>query len=373
MKADLSVELAGIKLRNPLISASGPWGKDAETIKRTAQGGAGAVVTKTIRLKPAKVARPCMVKVGTNSLLNCEEWSDIDYTRWVEKEIRIAKEAGVPIIANLSGLEYGSINGGVTKMAPLMERAGADMLELHAPEITELVRDKVDIPIIVKLPAGAEFHGSGDKEEDLVARAKKAEKAGADAIVAVPRRDIGLKIDIETGKPLLGSPGGIGWISGESIKAATIKCVSDVARAVKIPVISGGGVMNSYDAIEALMAGATCLEIGTAPLLKGIDVFKRINNGIEEFMKRKGYSNVNEITGVALKFIEDSEKKGVVHWEGIPPLVNMDLCNKCGICEKVCSYGAIKVKETTEIDESACYGCGLCVSVCPRRALSLRY
>lgn len=366
---DLSVEIAGVRMRNPVILAAGTTGRNGAALIKAAECGAGAVVTKTIYYKGAKVARPCITKVP-GGLLNAVEWSDLDYEVWTGREIPEAKKGGVPIIASISSVKNDPAE--IPGLAKGVAEAGADMIEIataysveQLPSFVKAAKEITDIPVIAKMVLTT---------FDLEDVGKKCEEAGADAISCMDTIGPCLKIDIETGEPVLGRLNGTGRLSGPAIKSITTYYVAELARVVNIPIIGVGGVMTGEDAVEMMMAGARAVEVCTATILKGPEVLGDIANGIASFMDRKGYEKVDDFIGLALKRIEERKRRGVVLYEGKPPIINPDLCNGCGICTKSCPYDAITVVEKiARVDTDKCYGCGLCSSLCPQHAIKLPY
>jgi ferredoxin len=192
---------------------------------------------------------------------------------------------------------------------------------------------------------------------------------GADAISAIDSIGPVLAIDVETGKPYLGSPRGEGWLSGGAVHSIAVKTVADIARTVKIPVIGIGGVSRCRDVVEMIMAGAQCVELCTAPLIYGLKVVNRIKQELVEFMQQKKYASIQEFHGIALKKIENqtSENKEKLH-----PKVNTQKCTLCGLCANICPYQALIIeKGQAVLDKNKCLGCGLCYSICPHHAITL--
>ncbi len=392
---DISVEIAGIRFRNPVLTAAGPASRDGEALKAAARGGAGGLVAKTISVKPAKVPRPCITvldrgrsefyatlvlenRIITTStsyvifprgLLNAELWSDLPYQRWLEREYAIAKETGLPVIASI-----GYTAEELSFLGPRVERAGVDGIEFslhyvgidYKPilEIAKALREAVNIPIFPKLSPHI---------LNLQEFARELERIGVDGIVAINSLGPCLSIDVETGKPLLGGKFGFGWLSGPAIKPLGVRVVAEVAKAVKIPVIGVGGVMSGLDAIEYFMAGASAVQICTGAILEGQTIYGRVAREIWEWLKSHGYDSIEDIRGVSLKHLPEKP----LRLKSVPPTLNEELCKLCSLCEKSCIYEAIKlpkeageVKKPPVIDEKRCYGCGACVSICPTRALS---
>lgn len=374
---DLSVEIAGIKLKNPLILSSGPMGKDGESLKKAALHGAGAVVTKTISFEAAKVARPCIIKIpkkGINPpvVINAEEWSDLTLEDWIEKEIKIAKEGGVPVIGSIWVPER-HINR-VGELAQMVVDAGAVMIEIPGYDPKEVIalvsetKKEVDVPVIAKIAM---------KNFEVDPYIKAVHKAKADAISAIDTMGPVLKIDVETGKPLLGGAkgGGIagaGRISGQAINAFAVYWIARAAQLTDLPLLGIGGITRAEDVVEMLMVGATAVQLHTAAIIFGHKIFSRLKKGLEKFLERKGYKSVKEIIGYSQQFLDTTKYKIPVKYGGIASKVDKDKCTGCTLCVQVCPWEAMTMVDKIAVsDPKKCYGCGMCVSVCPVDAISL--
>lgn len=358
---DLSVEICGLKFKNPILPAAGPTVRDGDNMLKAAEGGAGGLVAKTVSVNPALVPRPCIVKVK-ESMLNAELWSDLSVEQWLKVEYKKAKQAGIPLIASI-GYKADEIR----ELAPKVAAAGVDALELSthylgndpAPVVdaAKAAKEVVDIPVFVKLSPNV---------LDISQFARAAEKAGADGIVAINTLGPCLAIEIENAMPMLGSANGYGWLSGQAIKPLAVRCVADIARAVKIPVIGVGGVTTGRDAIEFIMAGASAVQLLTAAMVRGYKIYGIIADEMAKFMRAKGYNTINDFRGIALRHLPEQP----LRVSPKPVEVIASKCNACGLCERYCPYGAIRiVGKVAKVDTSRCYECGLCVSVCPTRAI----
>ncbi|MEM3653861.1 MAG: 4Fe-4S binding protein [Candidatus Bathyarchaeia archaeon] len=392
---ELSVELCGIKFKNPIINAAGPLGYDGKTLVKVAKGVAGGLVTKTISVTPAKVPRPNMALIdrgkllshmrmslngrpieltktsikATSGMLNVELWSDITFKQWIEKEIPIAKTTGLPLIASL-----GYKAGDMRRMAKKIEKAGVNAIEFSTHyvgidpkpivDVAKTLKELVSIPVFAKL---------SPHTQEISSLAKAVEKAGVDGIVAINSFGPCLHIDIETGKPYLGGENGYGWISGLPIKPLAIRCVAEIAKSVKIPVIGVGGIVSGNDIVEHIMAGASAVQVCTSAIIEGPSIFRRLVSELEEYMKSHKYDSIEDFKGIALKHLP----KKPIRTKSIPPKIDIEKCKGCGLCVTPCVYEAIKVEKRPGmrspkafIDIEKCYGCGLCVSLCPTMALS---
>lgn len=369
-KADLSVDIAGIHLKNPTMTAPGPTTRDGVTLKKQAEGGVGALVAKTVSVTPGVIPRPHISVLNRNrinmGLLNTETWSDIPYQQWITKEYQIAKETGLPVIASV-----GYAASDLRKLGPLVEKAGVDGIEFslhyvgldYKPiiEIAKALRESVEVPIFPKLSPHI---------LNPIEFSKELEKVGVDGIVAINSYGPCLHIDIESGRPVMGSESGYGWMSGAALKPLAIRYVADVARTVKIPVIGCGGIMKGADAIEHIMAGAQAIQICTGSILSGPTIYGKVAKEIELFMHNHGYDSIDDMRGVALKYLPKESRL-----KTDPPFTNMALCTGCRLCMRGCAYDAIQIEEAgtkkfnVNIDKNKCYSCGFCSNVCPTRAI----
>jgi len=162
--------------------------------------------------------------------------------------------------------------------------------------------------------------------------------------------------------PRLGGEDGYGWLSGPALRPLAVRCVHDVASAVDLPVIGCGGVSRGVDAIELFMAGASAVQVCTAAILRGPTVFGKIAAEVATWLANHGHASPAEVVGVALG-------RQATRMSGVP-LLDLGLCNGCGLCELSCPDDAIHVIEgRARIDEEHCSRCGLCLSRCRPGAL----
>lgn len=286
--ADLTVEIAGIRFKNPVLTAAGPTSRDGESLLKAASGGAGGLVAKTVSVKPAVVTKPNMAvlqpgKLGSRrGMLNAELWSELPLERWLKHEYPLALSSGLPVIASI-----GYTPQDVAEIGPKIEKAGVSAIEFSThyvgghTEIAKALRDSVSIPIFAKLSPQVD-----------VAKIAKALEPSVDGIVAINTLGPCLHIDIETGRPVLGGDTGYGWLSGAAIKPLALRCVADVALVVKVPVIAVGGAMSGEDAIEFFMAGASAVQVCTAAILDGPTVYGRISREISDWLDGHGHESV---------------------------------------------------------------------------------
>lgn len=316
----LSVNLCGTTLRNPLMLASGVMGVSGELLKKVALSGAGAVITKSIGIRPRRGYNPPVIEeVGPGLLLNAMGLPNQGYEEF-SREIEMIKETKVPVIANI----FGFTKSDFIEVARGMEKAGVDMLEINlscphrleegkislefigqnaskTKEITKAVKDAVGIPIIVKLTPNV---------TSISAVAEAAIEAGADAISAI-NTVRALHIDIERQAPVLSNI--VGGMSGWPVKPIAVRCVAEIALMIKernfdVPVIGVGGVWSGEDVIEMMMAGAKCVQIGTAIMYRGYGIFNELVKEMRDFMIKNGYEKANDLVGLALEEIRRLKK-----------------------------------------------------------------
>jgi len=358
--ADLSVEICGLRFRNPVLPAAGPPVRDGKAMAACAQGGAGGLVSKTISLCAAQVPTPNMAEIP-HGFLNAELWSELPPEQWIEREYALAKATSLPLIISLG---YSAED--IATLAPRV-RPYADALELSTHYIGEdpqpmmaairAAKDAVDVPVFVKLsPLGRE----------MARAAERAKEAGADGIAAINSFGPCLAIDTESGMPLLGSRDGYGWLSGPALKPLALRCILDVARAVDLPIFGVGGVSRGTDAIEMFMAGASAVQVCTAAILRGPQVFGVIAEEIGRWLDAHGYASIADIRGLTLHRLQERPFPAAP----LPPVVDLESCTGCGLCELSCPYDAIHVLEgRAQVDAVRCAACGLCVTRCRPGAL----
>jgi len=299
----LAVDIGGLKLRNPTMNAAGVLGMTHPLLKRVYEGGAGAVVTKSIGPRPrGGHPNPTLVAVE-GGILNAMGLPNpgADY---FTAEIMKLKEVGVPVVGSF----FGGYAQEFVEVARTLAEAGSDALELNCscpnveedlgllgadPEnverITSAVKAAVDLPVFVKLTPNV---------TDIVEVARAAERGGADALTAVNTLK-GLAVDIEVRRPVLANT--TGGLSGPALKPVALRCVWEIAESVDLPIIGCGGVSDWRDAIEYLLCGASAVEIGTAVMMRGFDVFRDVTEGIRSYLAENGFSEVGEIVGLAHK------------------------------------------------------------------------
>ena len=373
----MTVDLCGLELSSPLILASGTLGEPGSLMKKLAETQPlGAMVTRSISLRSEKDRftnpSPRFVKLDKYGLLNCECQLIHSIDEWCDSQLSIAKEGGIPVIASIEG-------DSVEDYVELSERltdAGADAIEVNISCTFEARRGKgpalmgrigsllssvrkavSGIPMIVKVPLVLDF---GEIAEVV-------QSSGADAIAALNTVGPGMVIDVDTGRPLLGFFTGSGGLSGPALRPIAVAAVNELTRASNIPVVGIGGISTGKDVVEFTMAGATGVQLLTAALLRGPNVFTQVHNQLTKWLEEKGYDSLSEIRGVTNQFL------GETNWTPHVAIIEPDLCTGCERCVRVCPHDALSmnVKKKAEVTDELCAGCGLCWYECPEKAIKL--
>ncbi len=300
---DISVRISGIHLKNPTILASGIMGSCGQALKRIAEGGVGALVTKSIGKEPRKgYPNPTAVELECG-ILNAMGLPNPGIDAFGE-ELKELEGVGIPVIGSIFGKDVEEF----VFLARKMEGYGVDALEInmscpHAKGyglevgsdpvlVEEIVREtkkNVKIPLFVKLSANL---------TNIVDIGKVAEKEGADALVAINSVKA-MKIDVDLMKPILYNK--IGGYSGKGIKPIGVRCVYELAKEIKIPIIGVGGITDWRDAVEYILAGARAVQVGSGIFYRGIKIFREISEGIRKWMMKKGFEKIDDFRGLALE------------------------------------------------------------------------
>jgi len=297
----LAVDIAGLRLRNPTMNAAGVLGMSAKLLGRIYEGGAGGVVTKSLGPEPRRGHQNPTVAAVEGGFLNAMGLPNPGAKHFVG-EIGRLKEAGVPVVASFFGASVKDF----VDVASTLDGTGADALELNCScpnveeefgllgadassvrRITEAVKEVVNVPVFVKLTPNV---------TDIAEVAVAAEEGGADAVTAVNTLR-GIAVDVDLRRPVLSNT--IGGLSGPALKPVALRCVWEIAERVDIPIVGCGGISDWRDAVEFLLCGASAVEIGTAVLTRGVDVFRDVEKGIRAYMEENGFKEVGEIVGLA--------------------------------------------------------------------------
>lgn len=297
-------------MKNPTVLASGIQGVTKGNLEEVCRKGAGAVICKSLTLEVRKGHETPIMCQTDSGFLNAVGYSNpgIDYgleefSGWKRKELFIVSitaknvdEYGVLADKIAAKIKAGKLRCNAieavlscphTPEYGLM--AGQQTPEMSS-EVTKILKAKLPVPIIIKISPGV----TGE-----IAVAKAVEAAGASAIDVGNTVGPSMKIDIERKAPILGF--GRGGLSGPAMKPIAVRCVYDIYKAVKIPIIGCGGITYGADAIEYMMAGASVVGIGTAVYYRGTNVFSKVAKEMDKWLSTHGYSDVKEIIGAAHK------------------------------------------------------------------------
>lgn len=299
---DLSIEIAGIHFRNPLLLASGFLGISQEIFNRLYRSGLGAVVSKSISVDPMEGYKgPTIVSINQKSYLNAIGLSNPGADAFSEE----ISSNTVPLIVSLVGssaTEFPNLIKKFDKLnilgyeinlsCPHVAKMGMEVGDdpTLVTKIIKTIKANTKKPVIIKVGIG---------NVDVVKLADIIEESGADAITAI-NTIRAMAINTETGMPILSNK--IGGLSGSSIKPIGVRCVYEISKKVSIPVIGCGGIMNWEDVIEYMLAGATTVELGSVIGYHGLGVINKIIKGISGYLDKKGYKSVKEIIGIAHRY-----------------------------------------------------------------------
>jgi dihydroorotate dehydrogenase (NAD+) catalytic subunit len=297
---DLTVTIGHLKLKNPVMTASGTFGYGEEYSEFVDLNKLGAVIVKGISLKPMEGNPPPRICETPCGMLNAIGLQNVGLKKFLKEKLPHLRKFDTKVIVNILG---NSLNEYV-RLSKALDEAGVDGVELNVScpnvkkggiafgtdkktlaKLIAKVRQTVNKAIVItKLSPNV----SNIKEF-----AKIAEDTGSDAISLINTIP-GLSIDIETWKPKLAHT--TGGLSGPAIKPIAVRMVWEASHAVSIPIIGIGGIMNEQDAIEFFLAGATAIQVGTANFINP-KATTDIINGIEEYLKRKEIYDIKEVIG----------------------------------------------------------------------------
>ncbi|MBL7055722.1 dihydroorotate dehydrogenase [Candidatus Woesearchaeota archaeon] len=299
----LKTSICGVKLKNPTVLASGILGVTKPSLDRMGREGAGAVTMKSLcHEERSGNNNPTMFNEG-EVFLNAVGLPGQGMDSAL-KDFKRLDDLSVPVIGSIYGYtlkQFGQVTKKIASLNPAMIEVNISCPNIHygenydnspslAAKVTKICKKNAGkIPVSIKLSPNV---------YDIKVMAKAVEKAGADAITAINTLT-GMSIDADTRKPILKAK--TGGISGPALKPVAIKCVYEIYKTVKIPIIGTGGITTGKDAIEMVMAGATLVGVGTACYYRGPSVFKKICKEMETWMKKNKIKNLREIRGIAHK------------------------------------------------------------------------
>jgi dihydroorotate dehydrogenase (NAD+) catalytic subunit len=297
---DLSVRIGALRLKNPLMSASGCFGYGMEYADVVDLSTLGAVVVKGLFLAERPGHPPPRIVETPAGMLNAIGLQGIGVHRFVREKMPELRARGATVIVNICGTtidEYTEI----ARILSDVEGVAALELNISCPNIKEggisfgcnlvntrqvvsAVRKATPLPLIPKLTPNV---------TDVSSFAHVAEEAGADAVSLV-NTFLAMAIDVETRRPRLSNV--MGGLSGPAIRPIAVRMVYECARLVRIPVIGMGGIASAADVLEFMIAGATAVQVGTANFVDPF-IWGKLESGVREYMRRHGIERVSELTG----------------------------------------------------------------------------
>lgn len=390
----LSIDFCGVSFANPFTVAASPSSDSREKVERALEAGWGGVVFKTIATsahKPA-LAQPNMAGlpyagkaqsafynidlISERSIEQIQE--DIVYFKRQYPDRRLIgsvmassqeewhilvqglEEAGADMIECSMSCPQGDRDSKDKKKAGAIPAADRDLMESTTRIIKGFTARRT--PIIVKLTPNV---------TDIVEVVRGAVAGGADAVCAIDTVRSFIGIDVETGKPKLNVGGFSTWggLSGPAIKPIALGCVSRIASTLPVAIAGVGGISCWQDAAEFLLLGARNVQICTAISKYGFRMVRAMENGLQDYLSRKGYSRLEDMVGGSLSYL--IEYSGLDSGSRAVCKIDKTACQRCGCCVTACQdagYGALaqRTGEFPELSAVLCRGCGVCRSVCPK-------
>ncbi len=296
-RPDLTVEMAGVTFKNPVMTASGTFGSGKEYGEYVDLNQLGAVVVKGVSLTPWKGNPTPRVAETYGGMLNAVGLQNPGVDAFIENDLPFLRQYDTRIIVNVSGKSIEEYCRVVEKLAV----TEVDMLELNiscpnikeggitfgtdakmAASVVKEAKKYASQPLMVKLSPNV---------TDITEIAKAVESEGADAVSLINTL-LGMAIDIHHKKPLLGNI--MGGLSGPAIKPVALRMVYQVCRTVNIPVVGMGGIISGEDAVEFILAGATGVAVGTANFMNPCATVE-VLDGLESYMISQGFSSIEEV------------------------------------------------------------------------------
>jgi len=298
MKTNLNVEFAGIKLKNPVLTASGTFGYGYELADLIPLKKLGGIVTKTITLEPKSGNPQPRIAEVASGVLNTIGLQNIGVKAFCEEPLEKLSKIGVPIFVSIAGAALAEY---VDTAKILSKQKGISAIELNLScpnlkkkivchdiplmnDVIKKVKKVSKVPVIAKL---------SPLVTDIAELALTAQKAGVDGLTLANTYPA-MAIDTQTFKPKLSTIKG--GMSGACVKPMSVRCVYDAYQAVKIPIIGCGGIMTGEDAVEFMLAGAGAVSVGTASLISPKNLIEIID-GIEKILQKNKIKSVKEIIG----------------------------------------------------------------------------
>lgn len=297
---ELQVNIAGVTLKNPVMTASGTFGYGVEFASLLDLNRLGGIIVKGLSLDPSAGNPPPRIVETPCGMLNAIGLENVGIEAFLEEKLPFLTELAPPIFANIYGetmeayAELADRLDDVEAVAGIEVNISCPNVEaggmafgvdpVSAGLVVEGVRKRTSRPVMVKLSPNV---------TDIVTMARAVVDAGADAISLI-NTITGMEIDVETRRPKLANV--TGGLSGPAIRPIALRMVWQVARVIDVPVIGIGGIMTAEDALAFLIAGATAVQVGTANFVDPTATMTIID-GIETYLEENNISDVNELIG----------------------------------------------------------------------------
>jgi dihydropyrimidine dehydrogenase (NAD+) subunit PreA len=377
----LEVAFGGLRLRNPVVIASAPPTETVENIARCADAGAAAVVTKTLAdfdeaRFPLGARRAHFDRSGMWALSTFRR-ETLTKDAGVRLIAQAVRRVDIPVIASVGALTMDPEDWSASCLAA--QEAGAAMIQLdlfYAPqprsspdnikrllELFDVLAQRLDVPIAPKLNIDLPAHHIAQVLQD----------SPVSALLAMDSLRSPVPLDLRRGgHPLTDKAPNAPETSlfGAWQKPVTLQYARTLAENCPFDLCVGGGLMNGYDAAEAIMLGAACVQYATAVIKFGFKRVPRILDQLTDFMTAQGYATIADLRGAALDRFASREQDIV--FTDVKAVVDHDLCTMCGICTSLVFCPDITEAAGRISISDHCDGCGLCVSACPTKPVALR-
>ena len=297
---DLNVDIGSLRLKNPLIAASGCFGYGVEYAEVVNLKTLGGIAVKGLFLSEREGHNPPRNVETPAGMLNAIGLQGIGVHRFVAEKLPDLYSQGATVIVNICG---STIDEYVEITRILADADGVNAIELNiscpnikaggitfgnsavgTSEVVQAVRSVTKLPIIPKLTPNV---------TDIAGIARAAEEAGADAVSLV-NTFLAMAIDVETRRPVLSN--GVGGLSGPAIRPIAVRMVYECSQAVTIPIIGMGGIMTARDVLEFIIAGATAVQVGTANFVNP-NLWPKLLADLEEYLSRHNIERVQDLVG----------------------------------------------------------------------------
>lgn len=299
MTPNLAIEIAGVKFKNPILTASGTCGYGEELADIFPLKTLGGIVTKTITLQPRDGHRPPRTAETASGMLNAIGLANVGVDKYISDKLPFFDKLDIALVVNVAGWKVGDY---VELCARLTDHPRVDMIELNfscpnvelgmelasnaelAEKAVREVKKVCTKPIIAKLSPNV---------TDVPSIARACEVGGADAVSLINTL-VGMAVDIESWRPRLTN--NTGGLSGPAIKPVALAKVFQVSKAVKIPIIGIGGISTYADVIEFMLCGASAVQVGTALFVEP-DAPVKIIKGLNKYLKDHKLTSVTDLIG----------------------------------------------------------------------------